>query len=263
MTADRPEALLDLARDIAAEAVVVLRAAAGRADLQIARKTSATDLVTEIDHAVEALVTGRIAEARPDDAIVGEEGADRPGTSGIRWVVDPIDGTTNFVYGMPGYAVSIAAERDGVTVAGVVAIPALGETFTALAGGGAQCNGEPIRASSKADLATALVGTGFSYDAARRAEQGGLVAALLPQIRDIRRMGAASVDLCAVACGRLDGYYESGLAPWDWAAGALVAAEAGAVVSDLHGGPPSRGYVVAAGPALHETLRAVLVDHGA
>ena len=263
MTADEPQALLALAVDIAAEAFTVLRAAAGRRDLQMARKTSATDLVTEIDHAVEALVTSRIAEARPHDAILGEEGADRPGTSGLRWVVDPIDGTTNFVYGMPGYAVSIAAERDGVPVAGVVAVPALGETYTALAGGGAYCNGEPIQASSKAELATSLIGTGFSYDPTRRGEQGVVAAALLPHIRDIRRMGAASFDLCSVACGRLDGYYESGLAPWDWAAGALIATEAGAVVTDLAGGPPSRGSVVAAGPALHTTLRTVLLRHGA
>ena len=263
MTAEDPGALLGLALEIAGEASAVLRAAAGRADLHIDRKSSVTDLVTEIDHAVEALVTDRIGQARPGDAILGEEGADRPGTTGIRWVVDPIDGTTNFVYGMPGYAVSIAAERSCVPLIGVVAVPALGETFTAVAGGGARCNGESIRASSKAELATALIGTGFSYDAGRRASQGTVVAALLPRIRDVRRMGAASVDLCAVACGRLDGYYESGLAPWDWAAGALIAAEAGAIVTGLHGGPPSRTSLVAAGSDLHELLCSTLVDLGA
>jgi myo-inositol-1(or 4)-monophosphatase len=262
VTDENPQQLLGLALEVAAEAQGLILRSAARTDLAMTRKSSATDLVTEIDHAVEALIVDRLLEARPDDGVLGEEGGDRVGHSGVRWVIDPIDGTTNFVYRIPSFAVSIAAVADGVALAGVVAIPSLGETFAASRGGGARCNGEPIAVSGETDLRLALVATGFSYDSVRRGEQGRVVAALLPGIRDIRRMGAASVDLCSVACGRVDGYYETGLAPWDHAAGALIASEAGAVVSDLHGGVPSAASVVAAPPALHRMLRDAIIAAG-
>jgi len=263
VTAEDPGALLAVAEEIAAEAAALIRQSVTRTDLTIVAKSTATDLVTEVDHAVEALIIDRLSTRRPEDGFLGEEGGNRTSRSGVRWVVDPIDGTTNFVYRIPAFAVSIAAECDGVTVAGVVSVPSLGETFTAVLGGGARCNGVPIAASTETELATSLVATGFSYDAARRAAQGAVVARVLPRVRDIRRMGAASVDLCSVACGRLDGYYESGLKPWDWAAGALIASEAGALVSDLAGGSPSSQYVVAANAALHGPLRELLVASGA
>ena len=258
MIDDRPASLLGLALEVASEAATLIRSSVARTDLTITSKSNATDLVTEIDHAVEALVAGRLLEARPDDGLLGEEGTTRTGRSRVRWVVDPIDGTTNFVYRVPYFAVSIAAEIEGTVVAGVVAIPSLAETFEALLGGGARCNGEAVSASSESEPATALVATGFSYDAGRRAPQGRVVGRLLPQIRDIRRMGAASVDLCSVACGRVDGYFESGLRPWDWAAGALIAAEAGAVVTDFTGGAPSPAGVLAVNPGLYRSLRDLL-----
>jgi fructose-1,6-bisphosphatase/inositol monophosphatase family enzyme len=220
-------------------------------------------MVTEMDRASEALIVAGIEAARPDDGIVGEEGADREGTSGVRWLVDPIDGTTNYLYGFPGFAVSIAAEIDGDVAVGVVHDPLHRDVFTAARGRGARRNGEAIAVSTNADLSTALVGTGFSYDRDRRARQAAVLTEILPRVRDIRRMGAAAVDLCSVACGRLDAYYERGLAPWDLAAGALVAREAGALVGDLAGGPGAHEFVLASAPELFVPLRTVLVTAGA
>ncbi len=262
MIGDSPGELLALARDIATEAAEVT-ANAVHGSLTIDAKSSATDLVTEVDRQVEQLIIDRILASRPEDGVLGEEGGGRPSRSGVRWVIDPIDGTTNFVYRIPAFAVSIAAEKDGTTVAGVVAVAGFDELFEATLGGGARCNGEAIRCSTKADLATALVATGFSYQADRRGEQGLVVAKLLPTVRDIRRMGAASVDLCSVACGRVDGYFETGLSAWDYGAGALIATEAGAAVSDLWGGPASPSFVVAAPVALHRRLRERLIACGA
>lgn len=224
---------------------------------EVATKSTSTDMVTELDRAAETLIVDALVAARPDDAIVGEEGADHPGRSGVRWLVDPIDGTTNFLYGLPGWAVSIAAADEDGPLAGVVYVPTYGEhgeLFRASRGGGARLEGRPIRCSDNADIATALVGTGFAYRAERRAAQGVVAARLLPHVRDLRRFGAASVDLCFVACGRLDVYYEDGLAPWDLAAGELIASEAGAVLSDLTGGPVRPGSVLVAGPALHGAM---------
>jgi len=187
----------------------------------------------------------------------------------VRWIIDPIDGTTNYVYGHPGFAVSIAADwTDPATgrpepLVGVVADPLHAEVFTAVAGGGAFRNGEPIRCSATTELRQALVATGFSYEADRRARQAGVLAHLLPAVRDIRRMGAASVDLCSVACGRVDAYYERGLKAWDFAAGALVAVEAGAIVADLDGGGPSEAFTLAATPAIHRPLAELLAGAGA
>jgi fructose-1,6-bisphosphatase/inositol monophosphatase family enzyme len=220
-------------------------------------------MVSEMDHASERLIVDALLEARPDDGIVAEEGAERAGTSGVRWVIDPLDGTTNYLYGLPGWNVSIAAEDDGGIVAGVVADAVRGEMFTATRGGGARRDGTAIACSDAGDLATALIGTGFGYAVERRRGQGAVVGALLPRVRDIRRSGAAALDLCSVACGRLDGFYERGLAWWDLAAGGLVATEAGAVLRSLDGGPVAAGSVVAAGPRLITPLRDALYALGA
>lgn len=202
-------------------------------------KSSATDPVTVIDTSVEEHLREQIASLRPGDTVLGEEGgqsSSASGNDGVRWVVDPVDGTVNLLYGIPFTAVSVAAEVDGVVVAGAVHNIVTRETWTAGLGRGATLRhadgsvSEPA-ASSCDDLSLALVGTGFAYDSGVRAEQGGVVAALLPRVRDIRRCGSAALDLCMVASGRLDAYYERGLAPWDHAAGALVASEAGALVA--------------------------------
>jgi myo-inositol-1(or 4)-monophosphatase len=220
-------------------------------------------MVTEMDRASESLIVAAVLDARPHDGIVGEEGADRAGTSGVQWLVDPIDGTTNYLYAFPGFAVSIAAEINGEVVVGVVHDPLHRDVFSAVRGRGARRNGEPIHASTNRELSSALVGTGFSYDRERRHRQADVLVQVLPLVRDIRRMGAAAVDLCSVACGRLDAYYERGLGPWDLAAGALIAAEAGATVGDLAGGRPSGDFVLASAPELFAPLRTILDTAGA
>jgi myo-inositol-1(or 4)-monophosphatase len=217
-------------------------------------------MVTAVDRASEALVVDGLAEARPDDGVLGEEGSAREGTSGVRWIVDPLDGTTNYLYGVPLFAVSIGVEVDGEVEVGVVAHPSLDELFTARRGGGAFCNGQPIAVSGKDDLGTALIGTGFAYDSDRRRDQARWLEHVLPSVRDIRRGGAASLDLCWVACGRLDGFYEAGLAPWDIAAGDLIAREAGATTTDFEGGRVRPGAVVAASPGIAPTLRHLVAE---
>ena len=249
--------LASLAVSVAAEAGRVLLHERPT-DLGVGTKSTPTDVVTVMDLRAERLLVERIGAARPGDGFLGEEGSDTAGSSGVRWVLDPVDGTVNYLYGLPGWAVSVAAEVDGVVQVGVVEVPTYGETFVAVRGRGATCNGVPVHASGCTELAQALVATGFGYDAARRAAQAQVVAQVLPLVRDIRRYGAASVDLCAVACGRVDGYFERGLKPWDLAAGGLVATEAGAVVGGLHGAPASQDLVLAAGPGLFGALHAVL-----
>jgi myo-inositol-1(or 4)-monophosphatase len=250
-----PAALVALAGDVAAAAVDLLLGgeAHGRATAQ--SKSTATDMVSEIDRAAERLIVERLLGARPDDGVVGEEGAARAGSSGLRWVIDPLDGTTNYLYGLPGWGVSIAAEDADGVVAGVVVDAVRGEVYTATRGGGAFRDGRAIACSDVTDLGTALVGTGFAYASERRRAQGVVIAGLLPRVRDIRRFGAAAVDLCLVACGRLDAYFERGLAWWDLAAGGLVATEAGAVLASLDGGPVTAGSVLAAPPTLATPLR--------
>jgi myo-inositol-1(or 4)-monophosphatase len=260
---DDVDALARLAEDVAREAGALLHAALHGQRSMVTTKTSGTDMVTEMDRASEALIVERLLAARPDDAILAEEGSARDGTSGVRWVIDPLDGTTNYLYGHPTYSVSIAAEVDGEVVAGVVGDPSLGEYFTATKGGGAFLNGRPVTHSGKDDLSTALVGTGFAYVRALRARQAEVLVAVLPAVRDIRRAGAASLDLCWVGCGRLDGYYEVSLQPWDVAAGILIAAEAGALVSGVDGGPPSAASVLAAAPAVAPALLRLLAGAGA
>jgi myo-inositol-1(or 4)-monophosphatase len=258
-----PAALVELATDVADRAVRLLLGGVERARATVETKATVTDMVSELDRASERLIVGGLLAERPDDGVLGEEGSERAGTSGIRWVIDPLDGTTNYLYGHPGWAVSIAAEdADGVVV-GVVADAVHREVFTATRGGGARRNGVRIACPDHGDVATALVGTGFGYDPLRRRRQGEVVAALLPRVRDIRRMGAAAVDLCSVACGRLDAYYERGLSWWDLAAGALVATEAGARVTAIDGGPLLSGSVLAAAPRLAAPLSDLLRSLGA
>ncbi len=228
MASPDPTQLCALAVDLATSAGALLREGADRVRTTVETKSSLTDMVTEMDRAAERLIVDRLQAERPDDAILGEEGADHPGTSGVRWVIDPLDGTTNYLYGFPSYGVAVAAEIDGVSVAGAVYDVVHGETFSATQGGGSWLDGRRLHITGPPTLATALVGTGFGYDAERRAQQGDVVRRVLPNVRDIRRAGAAAIDLCWVAAGRLDAFYEVGLAPWDWAASSLVASEAGA-----------------------------------
>jgi myo-inositol-1(or 4)-monophosphatase len=253
-------ALLALVEQVAREAGALALQAREHAVGVTATKSSPTDVVTAADTAAERLVRDRVSRERPLDAVVGEEGQDRAGSSGLTWVVDPIDGTVNYVYGIPRFATAIAVEDEVGPLVGVVHAPALGETFTAIRGRGAYRDGRPLAVSDETRLDRSLVGTGFGYRAERRARQARVVAAVLPQVRDIRRFGAASLDLCDVACGRLDGYYEQGLQPWDLAAGSLVVAEAGGVVSGLRGEPAGERLTVASGPGLHAALVAVLTD---
>jgi len=258
---DLLDELLALATDLAADAATLLVDGLDRGRAEVSTKSTSTDMVTEMDRASEALIVAGIRAHRPDDAIVGEEGADVTGTSGVRWLIDPIDGTTNYLYGHPGFAVSIAAQIDGEVAVGVVHDALHDEVYRAARGHGATRNNLTINASTQDVLQHALVGTGFSYEPARRQRQAEVLVEVLPHVRDIRRMGAASVDLCSVACGRLDAYYERGLGPWDLAAGALIAEEAGAVLGDLLGGRASGEFVLAAAAGLFEPLR-VLLEHG-
>ncbi len=255
-----PAELLALATEVASEAAtLIVERRRGRITVADTKSTD-TDVVTAVDRESEELIRKRVLAVRPDDAFLGEEGEDVHGTSGVRWVVDPIDGTVNYLYDHPTYAVSIAVELHGVTVAGVVVNAPLRETFTATRGGGAFLDGAPIAVSGCTDLAKALVGTGFGYDPRRRAVQAEVVRAIIEKIRDIRRIGVGAVDLCYVACGRLDAAYERGLNPWDYGAGALIAAEAGARVGGLHGAPVSPEMTLVASPgifdALHDALAA-------
>jgi myo-inositol-1(or 4)-monophosphatase len=256
------EELRSLAEGVARTAGALLRDGAGRVRAEVSTKSTGTDMVTEMDRASEALIAEGLLGPRPDDGILGEEGVDIRGTSGVRWVVDPLDGTTNYLYGFPGFNVSIAAEVDGEAAVGVVYDVVRDELFSAVRGGGARRDGRTIRPSGALELGHALVGTGFSYEPDRRRRQAEVLVAVLPMVRDIRRQGAAALDLCSVACGRLDAYYERGLAAWDLAAGGLIATEAGATVTDFDGAEARVGSVVAASPAIAGALRDLLETTG-
>ena len=268
-----PGTLLRIAVAAAAEAGRLLASWRGDERPEVVQtKSSPTDIVTEIDRRSEALITTRIRAYRPGDTVLGEEGGQTAGgpvgdggqPGRVRWIVDPLDGTVNYLYGLRDWAVSIAAEVDGSVVAGVVEVPRHGETFTAATGQGAWLHrGEAklaLHCSPGVPLDRALVGTGFGYDPGRRRVQGEVVAALLPFIRDIRRGGSAAVDLCSVAAGRLDAFYERGLNYWDFAAGGLIAREAGALVGGLAGRTESNSMTVAAGPGLYQQLDAFLSE---
>jgi myo-inositol-1(or 4)-monophosphatase len=232
----------------------------------IGTKSSATDVVTAADRAVERQLVAALRRLRPGDAVLGEEYGEtataQPAQAKVRWLLDPIDGTVNYLYGLPWYAVSVAAEVAGEVVAGVVHNPATGQQWSAAAGQGAWRDGRRLRGSSQTRLSQALVATGFGYDAARRTHQAQVLAELIAQVRDIRRLGAAALDLCLAAEGVLDGYFERGLQPWDYAAGALIAAEAGLTVAGLAGAPAGSQMLVAAPPALFDQLhdRLVAID---
>lgn len=264
--------LLAVARQLATEAGELI--VAGRDAARVSHtKSSLADVVTQMDVAAEQLIRRRLAELRPHDGILGEEGDDVVGTSGVTWVVDPIDGTVNYLYGLPNYAVSIAAvtgeprTHAWTAVAGAV-YDGTGQLWSAGAGMGAwrssqqQGGDERLSRPDAPDLAVSLVGTGFQYTATRREVQGRIVAQILPQVRDIRRLGAAALDLCLVAAGTLDAYYEHGLNAWDLAAGALIATEAGVRVAGIDGGPPDEHLTIAAMPQAWQELRDAIVAAG-
>lgn len=232
--------------------------AIGAAELGNDTKSSATDIATEFDRAAEAHIVGVLRDRRPDDAIVGEEGTDDAGTSGFEWFIDPIDGTTNYVYDQPGWSNSVAVARDGEMVAAAVYVPPLDEMFSAALGGGATLGERAITVSGETDLQLALVGTGFGYQPEMRRRQAERVVQIITQVRDIRRLGSAAFDLCMVACGRLDVYYELHLNSWDAAAGELIAREAGAVTSDFSGDRARPEEMVASAPGVHAAFLAAL-----
>ena len=258
------EELADLAVDAARAAAELVRdRATGRVTVA-ATKSTDIDVVTEADRAAEELIRKIIGRARPDDAFLGEEGDDLAGTSGVRWVVDPIDGTVNFLYGLPQYAVSIAAEVAGEMVAGIVLNVPAGTEYVARPGPGglvALRDGRPIAVRAPTPLGHRLIGTGFSYEAGRRELQGAAVARLLPRVRDIRRLGSCALDLCLVAEGRLDGYVEEGVHLWDHAAGGLIARAAGARTEELLGAGGGTLLLCAPGHGFDE-LRAVVLEAG-
>ncbi len=256
--------LAGLARDTAIEAADLLRAGLDRDDLEVTTKSTGTDMVTAMDRASEQLILDRLLGARPQDGMLGEEGTDVPGTSGVRWIVDPLDGTTNYLYRHPGCNVSIAGEIDGELTIGVVVDVLAADVFSATRGDGATRNGTPLpRLAPPPDLDGTLLATGFGYDPRRRTAQAALLGRIIGRLRDVRRMGAAATDLCSVAAGRVDAYYERGLSPWDHSAGGVIAEACGARVTGLTGGPPSEDFVIAAHPDLHGPLTDLLVENGA
>ena len=250
--------LRGIAERVAQEAADVVRAG-GAHDVAVAdRKSSSVDIVTEVDRATEKFLRRRLAELRPDDGFLGEEGTEGASRSGVTWVVDPIDGTVNFLYGIPQYCVSVAAlDADEVAVAGAVVDVVPGHLYSASAGGGATCDGGPLRVRDRVPAAERLFLTGFQYQAEIRAVQGQAVARLLPRARDIRRLGAAALDLCAIAAGRADAYVEEGLHLWDRAAAGLVATEAGADLRLLDGAGGTPCVVCAPAHSIEEVLELV------
>jgi myo-inositol-1(or 4)-monophosphatase len=252
------DSLLDVALVAAHRAAEILQDRFGQVRADIQTKSSSTDMVSEVDREAEARITGILAERRPEDGLVGEEGAFHAGTSGVRWLIDPLDGTTNYLFGVPSYCVSIGAELDGIGVVGVVVDPSRSETWSAARGRGAHLNGQPVTTlGASPALGQALIATGFSYLPERRAWQAERLAGVLPAVRDVRRFGSAALDLCWVAGGRVNGYYEWGLQPWDLAAGAVIAAEAGAEVGHL-----SDDTVICAPAGLFGPLRDLLITSG-
>ena len=238
--------LLELAKRVGREAGELLQKRP--TTFEVSTKTSAIDVVTQMDSQSEAHIVSEILKARPNDGIIGEEGSERTSKSGITWVIDPLDGTVNYLYGLPGWNVSIAAKDSDGVVVGVVVAPTINSTWYASRGGGAFLNEQPIKCNDGVELNRALIATGFAYDLDARPAQLAQLSELLNRIRDIRRNGAAAVDLCHVAMGALDGYFEKGLQEWDLAAGGLIANEAGAKVTTV------AGTTIAAAPSLHATL---------
>jgi myo-inositol-1(or 4)-monophosphatase len=249
MTAPSPHELLEIAVEAVGAAGLVLLQHYEQTGLDVQTKSTATDPVSEADLAAERAIRAVLGGRRPHDAVLGEEGGDAVGTSGVRWVVDPLDGTVNFLFGIPQWCVSVACEDR----CGAILDPVRGELFTVVAGERAALGDLPLRASGRADLATALVATGFAYDARVRAAQAQALAGVLPRVRDVRRLGSAALDLAWTAAGRYDAYFERGMQPWDVAAGQMMCAAAGLEVRDL----PARdrlpaGLLVAPAPLVGE-----------
>ncbi len=259
MTLDRDE-LVALAARLATEAGRMVRDGREGGIAAATTKSSSTDVVTEFDRASEAFIVGALAAARPGDGVIGEEGTETASSTGVHWLIDPIDGTTNFLYGLPGYAVSIAASTDDGTEVGAVYVPATDELFTAVRGGGARLGARPITCSTTTDLAQALVATGFSYLPERRIAQAQRIVEMIGQVRDIRRSGAATSDLCAAAAGRVDVYFERYLGPWDMAAGELIAREAGCRTGSFDGGPAHHSNVLVTNPFLFDQMIELLAN---
>ena len=259
-------------RDLAA--LVVLATRAARAGVRVHRdgltrvqqvdaKSTPTDVVTEVDREAERVIVDAILAERPDDAVLGEEATERAGRSGVRWIVDPLDGTTNYLYRYPAYSVSIGIEVDGELRAGVVHDSARDRVYTGIVGAGAACNGASIHVRDADDLATSLVATGFQPVPAVRAWQAQVLARVLPRVRDVRRGGSAAIDLCCVASGQVDAFYEAGLAEWDTAAGTAIVRAAGGVVQTIDRPTRPTPLVVAAGPRIVEALVELLRQSGA
>jgi len=238
--------LLELAKRVGREAGELLQMRP--TTFEVSTKSTAIDVVTQMDSQSEAHIVSEILKARPNDGVIGEEGSERTSKSGITWVIDPLDGTVNYLYGLPGWNVSIAVKDSEGVVVGVVVAPTINSTWYASRGGGAFLNEQPITCNDGIELNRALIATGFAYDLDARPAQLAQLSELLNRIRDIRRNGAAAVDLCHVAMGALDGYFEKGLQEWDLAAGGLIASEAGAKVTTV------AGTTIAAAPSLHATL---------
>jgi myo-inositol-1(or 4)-monophosphatase len=256
---DAVTSLLPLAESVAREAGALLRDAFAGPAVNVSVKSTATDPVSEADRAAERLIRSRLAAARPGDAVLGEEGGDTAGSSGVRWIVDPLDGTVNFLFGIPQWAVSVACEDADGPLAGVVYDPMRDELWSATRTGPALLDGSPVHVSSRSELATALVCTGFGYDADARRVQAEMVSRLLPAVRDIRRLGSAALDLAWTAAGRYDAFYEHGLNAWDLAAGALICERAGARRRSLPAGGPLKPGVLVSAPALLEPLASLLL----
>ena len=253
-----PVALRDLAVAAAREAGALLLHHAERGLRGLDTKSTVTDMVSDADREAETLLVQILLAARPDDAVLGEEGAGHVGTTGLRWVLDPLDGTTNFVFVYPHWAVSVAVEDESGVIAGAIYDPSRREMFAAARGHGATIDGTPLHVRGTTDLCQALIATGFNYDSERRSVQAAQVASVIGSIRDVRRGGAAAIDLAWVACGRLDGYWESGLNPWDWAAGSLLVTEAGGTWQ-CEVGPLGVDQAIAACPGVFPALAALLV----
>ena len=256
MSRESQSALLAIAREAARAAGESLLARAAERPRDVRSKSTPTDLVSEADLAAERAIRALLAERRPGDAVLGEEGGEVAGTSGVRWVVDPLDGTVNYLFGIPQWAVSVACEDGEGAIAGVVLDPVRGEEFTATREGPARLGDGVLRGSTRDDLASAMVATGFAYDSAVREAQAGVVARLLPRVRDIRRLGSAALDLCWTAAGRYDAYYERGLNRWDLAAGGLICRRAGLEVRELEPRPGLPGGLLAAPAGLAGALAA-------
>ncbi len=255
-----PATLEEIAAGVASAATELVRSRLGRSQ-SVYTKATPTDVVTTTDMEVESLIRSELLEATPGATIRGEEQADVAGTTSLAWIVDPIDGTVNFLYDLPVMSVSIAAAIDGHVVAGAVADVVRGEVFSGSKGNGVTRDGAPCSPSRVVRLSEALVATGFSYSADQRRGEGAIVARLLPEARDIRCFGSAALHLCWVACGRLEAFYQHGLKEWDVAAGALLAAEAGTHVE--LGSESNGGLVLAATPGVFAPLRALILEGGA